>query len=90
MTTAYTCIGITIAWSVGSTFLVTIRGKCRAPWEEWDEPTSKMYQKWIAIEVVGMLVEISIVILAAVLARQLALTLKTRLVILAAFGARLL
>lgn len=49
-----------------------------------------MFPKWMSIEVVGMLIEISIVGLAAVLAGQLALTPKVRGVIMAAFGVRLL
>jgi hypothetical protein len=90
LTAAYICIATTIAWSVASIILVTIRGRTSQPWEDWDDPGSHMYPKWVSIEAVGLLIEISIVGLAAVLAGQLALTARVRAVIMAAFGVRLL
>ncbi|OAA77190.1 hypothetical protein LEL_04013 [Akanthomyces lecanii RCEF 1005] len=80
---------ITAAWTVASALAVCIRGDIIQPWVVLDG-SSSMFIRWLGIEITGILIELALWGIAAHLVWGIQLKVSKRIMIVCAFGARLL
>ncbi|KAJ6787679.1 hypothetical protein PWT90_08377 [Aphanocladium album] len=80
---------ITVVWTVASALAICIRGDIAHPWTLLDG-SSNMFIRWISIEVTGILIELTLWAMAAHLVWGIQLKLSKRIMIICAFGGRLL
>lgn len=85
---AYILAGGCGLWLLASTLTIAFRGDLSKPWETLDG-SSALWYRWIAIEAVGVLIELGIWAMSISLIWGLQMRLDKRLVILGAFGCRL-
>jgi hypothetical protein len=76
-------------WTVVAFFIVVFRGDLSRPWATIDGSQS-LYTRWIAIESIGLAIEAAIFALGISLIWGLQMGIGKRLVILSAFGCRML
>ncbi|KAJ3475942.1 hypothetical protein NLG97_g9291 [Lecanicillium saksenae] len=75
-------------WAAGSIIAIGIRSDSSRPWATLDG-TEQLFIRWMVIEVIGIMVEVAIWLLAAHLVWTLQMQLRKRIYILSAFGFRL-
>ncbi|KAJ3485916.1 hypothetical protein NLG97_g6722 [Lecanicillium saksenae] len=80
---------VTVVWTVASTLAIGIRGNLAHPWTVLDG-SSAMFIRWIAIEVTGIVIELTLWGMAAHLVWGIQLKVSKRIMIICAFGTRLL
>lgn len=70
--------------------MIALRKDIHHPWLEWVNSKNGLYQRWVIVEVVGMVIEIGLVALAVTLVGFLAMDNKIKYVVVGAFSIRLL
>ncbi|KAJ4145326.1 hypothetical protein LMH87_004181 [Akanthomyces muscarius] len=81
--------GVSGVWTAASALAIAIRGNIGRPWSTLDG-TQPLFTRWLSIEITGVVIELSIWLLAAHLVWSLQMTLRKRIYILGAFGVKLL
>ncbi|KAJ3491280.1 hypothetical protein NLG97_g5626 [Lecanicillium saksenae] len=75
-------------WAIASLFVVAFRGDVSRPWSTLDKP-QPLYIRWLATEILGMVIELAIWFLSIHLVWSLQMTLRKRVYIVSAFGVKL-
>ncbi|KAJ9607858.1 hypothetical protein H2200_007937 [Cladophialophora chaetospira] len=87
--TSHIIAAVSGLWTLVSTLVVALRGDLARPWAKLDGSES-LFHRWIAIEAVGLGIEVALWALSISLIWGLQMRLHKRLTILTAFGCRLL
>ncbi|KAJ3495379.1 hypothetical protein NLG97_g3437 [Lecanicillium saksenae] len=85
----FAVVALTLIWGVASMFVVGLRGKLDSPWATMDGSWD-MHVRWIAVEIIGIIIELLIFAIAFLLVRGIQISWAKRSVILAAFAVRLI
>ncbi|XWW96336.1 hypothetical protein V2A60_004309 [Cordyceps javanica] len=80
---------VTVLWTVISLLAISIRGDRSRPWEVLDG-SNDMFSRWLGTEITGIVIELVLWGIAAHLVWGIQLKLSRRIIIICAFGARLL
>lgn len=86
---SYILGGISILWLVASTLAIALRGDLSQPWATLDG-SGELWARWIVVEIAGLVVEIGLWFMSLSLVWGLQMRLSKRVLILGAFGGRLL
>ncbi|EXJ66100.1 uncharacterized protein A1O5_10715 [Cladophialophora psammophila CBS 110553] len=85
---SYILAGVTGVWVLASTLVIALRGDLGRPWATLDG-SETLYHRWLAVEAIGLAIEVALWALSIFLIWNLQMRLRKRVMILAAFGCRL-
>ncbi|OAA47141.1 hypothetical protein NOR_02777 [Metarhizium rileyi] len=85
---AYIVASSSVLWTVVSMLVIALRGQLERPWEV-PEHNRRLHLRWIVVEAIGIVIELSLWALSVHLVWSLQMRRKKRAFIICAFGARL-